>query len=168
MRLVVAILSALAAPLLLANDDCSFDPAHQVRVLTAIAQSAPGAVLDIDNREVVWRTAGSGVTAFSYGGCADLGSMASHSMPTNTPRTRAQVFAVAKDLAERFWSNEHVTAYSATRALLAGLAAETFEVEQLNGATVYEVRDPGYVVLYVEHAYADGVDRVTIAWQGNF
>jgi hypothetical protein len=168
MRTIVIALATLLSTTLWAADDCTFDQDNQVKVLTAVAQSEPGASLDLERREVSWGTAGTDSTVFAYGGCADLGSTASRTTPMKAPRTREQVFAVAKALAERFWSNKHVGARLATATLRSGLSAQRFEIERLNGVTTYSIRDPHYVELYVEHSYADGADRVTIAWQGNF
>ncbi len=168
MKPIVFALATLLSPTLWAADDCTFDQDNQVKVLTAVAQSEPGASLNLERREVSWGAVGTDLTVFGYGGCADLGSTVSRTTPMKTPRTQEQVFALAKDLAERFWSNKHVAARLATETLLSGLSAERFEIERWDGATTYSVRDPNYVQLYVEHSYSDGADRVTIAWQGNF
>jgi len=168
MKIIVVVLATLLSPTLWAADDCTFDPDYQVKVLTAVAQSEPGASLDLERREVSWGAVGTDSTVFGYGGCEDLGSTVSRTTQMKAPRTQEQVFALAKDLAERFWSNKHVAASLATEALLSGLSAQRFEIERLNGTTIYSVRDSHYVELYVEHSYMDGVDSVTIAWQGNF
>jgi len=161
---VVLLISALAQ----AADDCAFDQEHQARVIAAVAKSAPGAVVDVDNRQVTWVTPKKETTVFSYGGCADLGSRVSRSTHKTTPRSQAQVFALAKHLAERFWSGKQVSAGTATDALVTGLSTAAFTVDVNDGRTSFHVRDPGYVQLYVEHEFKDGVDKVTIAWQGNF
>ena len=168
MKIIVVVLATLLSPTLWAADDCTFDPDYQVKVLTAVAQSEPGASLDLERREVSWNAVGTDSTVFGYGGCEDLGSTVSRTTQMKAPRTQEQVFALAKDLAERFWSNKHVAASLATEALLFGLSTQRFEIERLNGTTIYSVRDSHYVELYVEHSYMDGVDSVIIAWQGNF
>jgi hypothetical protein len=168
MRTIFVALAALLSPALQAADDCTFDQDHQLKVLTAVAQAAPGASLNLEQREVSWGAAGTDSTVFVYGGCVDLGSMVTRTTRMKAPRTQKQVFAVAKDLAERFWSNQYVAEDLATEALVSALSAQRFEIERLNGATSYNIRDPHYVQLYVEHSYSDGADRVTIAWQGNY
>jgi hypothetical protein len=168
MKIIVFILATLLSPTLWAADDCTFDQDYQVKVLTAVAQSEPGASLDLERREVSWGAVRTDSTVFGYGGCDDLGSTVSCTTPMKAPRTQEQVFALTKDLAERFWSNKHVGARLATEALLSGLSAQRFEIELLNGTTVYSIRDSHYVELYVENSYSDGADRVTIAWQGSF
>jgi hypothetical protein len=157
-------MSALAQ----ASDGCTFDQEHQAQVIVAVSKSAPGAVVDVEKRQVTWVTPKKETTVFSYGGCADLGSMVSRSTPRTAPRSQAQVFALAKELAERFWSSKTVAAGSATDALVTGLSTAAFTVDVNDGRTAFNVRDPGYVQLYVEHEFKDGIDKVTIAWQGNF
>jgi hypothetical protein len=85
-----------------------------------------------------------------------------------TPRTQNQVFALARELALRFWSNDIVSARLATKTLLAGLDGSKYTVEKTNGRTLFSVLSPSYVELYVEHEYKEGIDRVEIGWQGNF
>jgi hypothetical protein len=168
MRTIVVALAALLSPTLWAVDDCTFDQDHQVKVLTAIAQSEPGASLNLESREVSWGAVWTDHTVFAYGGCEDLGSTVTRTTPMKAPRTQEQVFALAKALAERFWSNQYVVERQATETLVSGLAGQRFEIEHWNGTTTYSIRDPHYVELYVEHSYSDGADRVSIAWQGNF
>lgn len=139
-----------------------------MKLLSAVAHLEPGAKLDLERREVLWEGPGAEMTIFSYGGCADLGSTVTRSTPMKSPRNREQVFSLAKELAERFWNNKEVRDNTATETLLSGLFEKRFEVEQMNGSTIYSVSDEAYVELYVEHSYADGIDKVTIAWQGNF
>jgi hypothetical protein len=168
MRTTVVALATLLSSTLWAADDCTFDQDNQMRVLTAVAQSEPGASLNLERREVSWGAAGTDYTVFAYGGCEDLGSTVSRTTPMKAPRTQEQVFALARALAERFWSNQYVFERQATETLLTALSAQRFGIEHWNGATTYSIRDPHYVELYVEHSYSDGADRVTIAWQGNF
>ena len=75
---------------------------------------------------------------------------------------------LARELAMKFWSNDIVSARLATETLLTGLRASKYATEKTDGKLVYSVSDPNYVQLYVEHEYKDGIDRVVIAWQGNF
>lgn len=168
MKIIIVLISLFLSPVLWADDDCSFDQENQVAVLTAIAQSKPGATLDVEKRQVSWGASGTDMTFFSYGGCEDLGSMVTRSTPMKSPRTHEQVFSLARELARRFWNNQKVAADGATATLLAGLSAKRFEVEKLDDSTIYRVLDKAYVELYVEHAYTDGIDTVTIGWQGNF
>lgn len=168
MRIVVTTIFLLLSPMLMASDECSFDQEYQVSLLTAVAHSEPGATLNLERRQVSWGDAGSGMTIFAFGGCEDLGSTVTRSTPLASPRTQEQVFSLAKELAERFWSNKEVAVGSAAEILLTGLSARKYEIEQIDGSTIYRVSDEGYVELYVEHAYVDGIDSVTIAWQGNF
>lgn len=168
MKLPSIILALFLSPALWAADGCTFDQANQVRVITAVAKFAPHASVDLDNRQVTWTSTSRETTVFSYGGCADLGSTVSRSTPMKTARTREQVFSVAKELAERFWSNEFVRERLATDTLLAGLKESRFTIEKDKQRATFYVRDPNYVELYVEHTYANGTDQVTIAWQGNF
>jgi hypothetical protein len=94
--------------------------------------------------------------------------MVTHSMPLETPRTQNQVFALARELALRFWSNDIVSAWLATKTLLDGIDGSKYTVEKTNRRTLFSVPSHSYVELYVEHEYIDGIDRVEIGWQGNF
>lgn len=168
MKIIAFLISALLSPVLWAFGDCSFDQQNQMAVLKTIAQSNPGAKLNLKRHKVSWGDTDSEMTIFTFGGCEDLGSTVSRTNPMKSPRTREQVFSLARELAMRFWSNKEVGAGSATDALLAGLSAKRFQVDKMNDSTMYSVSNEAYVELYVAHAYADGIDTVTIVWQGNF
>ena len=151
-----------------AAEDCTFDETHQATVITSIAARFSGGTANVPDRLVTWTSTTEGTTTFGYGGCADLGSVITRSTPLETPRTQKQVFALARELTLRFWSNHIVSARLATETLLAGLDGSKYTVEKTNGRTLFSVLDPAYVQLYVEHEYKDGIDRVEIGWQGNF
>lgn len=153
---------------LLAEDDCTFDQNHQSTVIASIAKSVPGGTADVEHRLVTWTSKTEGTTTFGYGGCADLGSLVARTTRMTRPRTQEQVFALARELARRFWSNDIVSAGLATGTLLGGIEGSKYTTEKLEGRTTFNVQDPNYVQLYVEHEYKDGFDRVAIAWQGNF
>jgi hypothetical protein len=148
------------------SDLCTFDQAHQLAVLAGISKAFPGAKLDISGRTLSWGDPNSAGTEFSYGGCVDLGSVVVLSTRSDAPRTRRQVFAEARRLAKRFWSNEIVRAAHATDALLSALDSGQYSVESEQDVTHYRVDDPEHVQLSVTHAYRSGIDRITIAWQG--
>jgi hypothetical protein len=168
MRLLVVPFLCCAPLVSGAADDCTFDQAHQANVISSIAARFPGGTANVTDRAVTWTSTSEGTTIFSYGGCADLGSMISRSTPLAAARTQDQVFALARELATRFWSNDIVSARLATKTLLAGLDESNYTEERIDGKRLYSVADPNYVQLYVEHEYKDGTDRVVIAWQGNF
>jgi hypothetical protein len=151
-----------------ADDDCSFDQGHQASVIASIAARFPGGSVNETDLIVTWTGPADGTTTFAYGGCEDLGSMITRSTRLESPRTRDEVFSLARELATRFWSNDIVSARRATEALVSGLTEATYTTERVGGKVLYSVPDPGYVELSVEHEYQDGLDRVVIAWQGNF
>jgi hypothetical protein len=168
MRLLVVPFLGLLPLLCGAGEDCTFDETHQATVVTSIATHFSGGTPNVPDRLVTWASATDGTTTFSYGGCYDLGSMVTHSIPLETPRTQNQVFALARELALRFWSNDIVSAWLATETLLDGIDGSKYTVEKTNGRTLFSVPSHSYVELYVEHEYIDGIDRVEIGWQGNF
>jgi hypothetical protein len=151
-----------------AHDECTFDQDHQASVIASIAVRFPGGVASASDRLVTWTSPTEGTTTFAYGGCEDLGSMITRSTRLTAPRTRDEVFALARELATKFWSNDIVSARRATEALVSGLSGSEYTTESTEGKVLYSVPDPGYVELCVEHEYRDGIDRVVIAWQGNF
>jgi len=168
MRLLVVLLLGLLPPVCGAGEDCTFDETHQATVITSIAARFSGGTPNVPDRLVTWNNATEGTTTFSYGGCHELGSIITSSTPLASPRTRNQVFALVRELALRFWSNDIVTARRATETLLAGLDGSNYIVEKTDGRTLFSVRSPSYVELYVAHEYKHGIDRVEIGWQGNF
>ena len=151
-----------------ADEDCTFDETHQATVIASIAARFSGGTPNVSDRLVTWTSATEGTTTFRYGGCYDLGSVITRSTPLATRRTQNQVFALARELALRFWSNDIVSANRATETLLAGLDGTKYTVEKRNGRMLFSVLSPSYVELYVEHEYKDGIDRVEIGWQGHF
>jgi hypothetical protein len=151
-----------------ADDECTFDQDHQTRVIASIADRFPGGSVNATDRVVTWTSTSEGTTTFAYGGCEDLGSMITRSTRLAAPRTQDEVFALARELATKFWSNDIVSARRATEALVTGLSGSTYTTERMEEKVLYSVPDPGYVELCVEHEYRDGIDRVVIAWQGNF
>ena len=168
MRLLVVLFLGLLPLLCGAGEDCTFDEAHQATVINSIAARFSSGTPNVPDRLVTWTSVTERTTTFSYGGCYVLGSVITHTMPLTTPRTQNQVFALARELALRFWSNDIVSARLATKTLLAGLEGSKYIVEKTNGRTLFSVLSPSYVELYVEHGYKDGIDRVELGWQGNF
>lgn len=168
MRLLVVPILGLLPLLCGAGEECTFDEAHQATVITSIAARFSGGTPSVPDRLVTWTSVTEGTTTFSYGGCYDLGSVITRSTPFSTRRTQNQVFALARELALRFWSNDIVSARQASKALQAGLDGSKYNIEKTNGRTLFSVLSPSYVELYVEHEYKDGIDRVEIGWQGNF
>jgi hypothetical protein len=168
MKHAVALLAFLISSSLWAADECTFDQENQLAVLAAIAKQNPGAKSYPEKRQVVWVRPGEGTTTFGYGGCADLGSVVTRSMPLSAARTQEKVFSLARDLATQFWSNKEVSERLATETLVKALQSGRFYVETVEGKKLFQVNDPNFVQLYVEHEYKDGVDTIAIGWQGNF
>lgn len=168
MKTLVALFACTVPVAILAAEECTFDQNHQATVIESIAKLIPGGSANVPQRLVTWVRETEGTTTFGYGGCADLGSVVTRSTPMAKPRTQEQVFSLARELATRFWSHEIVSARLATQTLISGLDGSKYTTETSEGRTTFAVKDPNYVQLYVEHEYKDGVDRVTIAWQGNF
>jgi hypothetical protein len=168
MRLLVVPFLGFLPLLCSAGEDCTFDEAHQAKVINSIAARFSGGAPNVPDRMVTWTSVTEGTTTLSYGGCYDLGSMITRSTPLTNPRTQNQVFALARELALMFWSNDIVSARLATKTLLAGLDGATYIVEETNGRILFSVLSSSYVELHVEHEYKDGIDRVEISWQGNF
>jgi hypothetical protein len=168
MRLLVVPFLGLLPLLCGAGADCTFDETHQATVITSIAARFSGGTPNVPDRLVTWTSVTEGTTTFSYGGCYDLGSVITRTAPLTTPRTQNQVFALARELALKFWSNDIVSARLATETLLAGLDGSKYTVEKTNGRALFSVPSPYYVELYVAHEYKEGIDRVEIGWQGNF
>lgn len=168
MKNAVALLALLLSSSLWAADECTFDQENQLAVLAAIAKQNPGAKTYPEKRQVVWVRPGEGTTTFGYGGCADLGSVVTRSTPLPVARTQEQVFSLARDLATRLWSNKEVSERLATETLTNALQGGRFSVETVEGKKLFQVNDPNFVQLYVEHEYKDGVDTIAIGWQGNF
>ena len=166
-HLLVALALALSqAPR--ATDDCTFDQVHQSNVVAAIAKMIPGGATDPATRTITWTRPGEGTTTFGFGGCVDLGSVVTRTTALPRSRTQAQILALARDLSARFWRNTEVSGDAAAEALTRATERAEFVVEQSGSRTVFNVADPGYVQLYVEHEYINGIDRVVIAWQGHF
>ena len=168
MRILVTLFACAVPVAVFAADDCTFDQNRQATVITSIARLMPGGTANVQERSVTWDGKTEGTTTFAYGGCADLGSVVTRSTHMARPRTQEQVFSLARELAAKFWSNDIVSARLATKTLISGLEGSKYTTAKSDGRTTFAVQDPNYVQLYIEHEYGDGVDRVTIAWQGNF
>jgi hypothetical protein len=168
MRNAIALLALCFSSALWAADECTLDHDNQLAVLAAIAKQNPGAKTYPERRQVVWVRPGEGTTTFGYGGCADLGSVVTLSTSLPAARTQEQVFSLACDLATRFWSNKEVSERLATETLEKALQSGRFSTATVEKRKLFQVNDPNFVQLYVEHEYKDGVDTVAIGWQGNF
>ena len=168
-RITLATLIMCVVPVtVIATDDCTFDQAHQAAVISSIANRFPGGSANVADRKVTWVSTTEGTTTFGYGGCVDLGSVITRSTRMTSPRTQEQVFALARELATKFWSNDIVSAKLAAETLISGIYGSKYSTKKANGKSIFAVSDPGYVQLYVEHEYISGIDSVVIAWQGNF
>jgi hypothetical protein len=165
--ILLVISTALPGGRVLAGD-CPYDQVHQTKVVEAIAKAIPGGTTDDARRQLTWTDPSVGTTTFGFGGCADFGSRVTRSTPTDAPRTREQVFAVARELATRYWDNDIVAARAASRALVSGLASGMFIVQADEHGEMILVQEPGYIQIYLQHGYENGTDRVTIGWQAAF
>jgi hypothetical protein len=170
MKNIIAFLAiVIISPLRAADDsDCTFDVPSQVRVVAALASVSPPGKIDSSKHLITWTDPVEGTTTFSYGGCFDLGSEVTRSTPRKNPRTQEQVFALARELATRFWGNNLISQPLAAETLARALDKAAFSVESAGGRTLFRLEDPAYVEFYIEHVYKAGVDRVVVSWQGNF
>ncbi len=148
--------------------DCTFDQEHQTQVIAVIAKTLPGGTADDAWRLATWTDPSVGTTTFEFGGCVDFGSRVTRTTLMDSPRTRAQVFALARELATRFWDNDLVSAGVASSALVTGLANGTFTVQKGDDGETFLVQEPGYIQLYVQHQFENRTDRVSIGWQAAF
>jgi hypothetical protein len=168
MKLAAALLALAFSSGLVAAEDCTFDQANQATVIAAVAKANPGGTKDAAKRRATWANKSDGTTTFMYGGCVDFGSVVTRSTAMTRARSKEQVFALARQLAKQFWNNDIVAANAASDALMSGINSGKYIAEPQAEGTTYSVDNEGYVQLYVRHEFKDGIDRVTIAWQGNF
>lgn len=152
----------------IADQDCSFNQEHQVQVLRAMANRFPGGQLDIKNRTIQWKQSATDGTQLNFGGCFHLASGVTQTIRLSQARTQAQVFALAKFLAKRYWDNQLVSAGAAFDALVAALNAGKYAVSYEEGKTIYAISDETYDELTVSHSYQNGIDTVMIVWFGAF
>ena len=147
-----------------ADTDCTFDQAHQVEVMRAIAARTRGARFDAAENKVL--VDGSRPVEFRYGGCVDFGSVVTQTTQRSKPRAPRAVLAQAVQLAKSFWDNDIVRANDAARALRQGLRNKAYTLDTQDGSTTWVIDAPSHLQLSVTHEHRDGIDRVTIAWQG--
>ena len=142
--------------------DCTYDQDDQRRVVRELARRHPGGRVEEEERRITWALPGGGSIVLLYGGCAHLGSIVirTERRPSALPRDR--VFAIAADLATKYWTKAEA------EDLKAGLAKRAFETEVVDGRTYYQVRHQGFSQFYVEYEFANGTSRVAIAWSRNF
>ena len=153
----------LAAPLAFAGEhDCTYDQDDQVRVVREVAKRHPGGRVDEKDRRVTWTLPGGGSIVFEYGGCTHLGSIVTRAERTPAALSRERVFAIATDLAAKYWKKEEA------EDLRTGLAKREFQTETVDGRTYYHVRHEDLSQFYVEYAFLNGTSRVAIAWSRTF
>lgn len=147
------------------SEECTYDLDNQQSVIGAIAQRIDGASLD--GNRLTWKSAAGERTSLGYGGCHDLGLQLTRSTAAAAPRTRAQVFALAQELATSYLAPEIPDGKRASESLLLGLRQGTYK-EQVSGATThYQVDHEYFIELQLTHRFNDGVDEVTISWYVN-
>ena len=144
--------------------ECTFDQDHQAQVIQSVLRAFPGASRSTED-VLTWELPDSARETFSYGGCFDLGSVISNSITVEVPRSRESVMQIAMVLAERFWSREFIGSSSATVALALSIARDEFTLEPVDGGEIYQVPDPTYVQLYIDHRFQHGRDTVTVVYQ---
>jgi hypothetical protein len=167
MKVATLVVSLLLTPALApAAGNCTFDQETQKQKLAQVAALIPGGTVEQKGFEAHWRSAASGDTVLRFGGCVDLGSSVERKTPATKPRTREEVIRVALELAETFWSNDVLPTRTPARFLIGEIKAARFKEEQGEGTMFYHVTDPDSQQLFVAHEFADGLDRVSIHWQG--
>ncbi|MES2297727.1 MAG: hypothetical protein V4582_11835 [Pseudomonadota bacterium] len=168
MKLPLFILLAVLGPAAGAAEECSFNQEPQVEVLKKVAARYPGGKVVLASRQVSWNEGKGKTTTFGYGGCYDFGSVISQSEKAAAPRSEAQVFALAKALAQRFWNKDIYGNPMALETLTKNLDDKHFTARPSHGSTVYRIEEPLFAELSVAHTFARGYDRVVLTWQGNF
>ncbi|MBI1736374.1 MAG: hypothetical protein HYR51_14485 [Candidatus Rokubacteria bacterium] len=168
-RFAVAALACVAAtaavgvrPAPADEHDCPYDRDDQVRVVRELARRYPGGRVEETERRVTWSLPSGGSVVFLYGGCADLGSIVTRREPRATALPRDRVFAIAIDLATKYWHAAEA------EDLKDGLAKGAFRTEVIDGRTYYHVRHELLSQFYVESEFTSGTSRVAIAWSRNF
>ena len=91
-----------------------------------------------------------------------LGSIVTRTERRPTALSRDRVFAIATELATKYWNKAEAD------DLKAGLAKRAFETEVVDGTTYYQVRHEDLSQFYVEYAFANGTSRVAIGWSRTF
>jgi hypothetical protein len=164
LALVFALAASTATPpqALADKHDCTYDQDNQRRVVRELARRHPGGRVDEEDRRITWALPSGGSIVFLYGGCTHLGSIVTRTEPRSTALPRDRVFAIATDLATRYWNKADAD------ELKAGLAKRAFETEVVDGRTYYQVRREDYSQFSVEYEFRDGTSRVEIAWSRNF
>jgi hypothetical protein len=164
MLLRCTLFAALAFPV--AAADCTFDQDAQRSMLAQVTKLVVGATMDLKAGEVNWRAPDGGKVVLRFGGCSDLGSSVERTNPAAKARTREEISRVAIELAERFWMNDILPTEAAARVLIDALRSGGIREEQGEGTKFFHVNDPHSLQLFVAHEFADGIDRVSIHWQG--
>lgn len=163
----VALLLTLCAPGLNQND-CTLSLEHQLKILRNVGSRYPGGKKDVKKREITWFSENGDKTVFAYGGCEDEGSVISVTSKMKTPRTQRAVLSTALALAERFWTRELIGNSLELEVLKESIQRNRLIKEESNGETVFNIRHEAFVEFYIKHTYKDGLDTVSVAWQGNW
>jgi hypothetical protein len=168
MKYLFNILPMLLLILPLAADECTFDREHHVEIIQNAATQYPGGITQLDELRVTWQEPDGRTTIFGYGGCDDLGSVVSQADRMDTSRSQAQIFELARNLANRFWNDGIIEDSLAQDVLVTSLEKSEYSVEQGDRRTFFHIHHHAFVELYVEHEFDGDVDRVSITWQGNW
>jgi hypothetical protein len=163
----VALLSTLFAQGLDQND-CALSSEHQLKVLRNVGSRYPGGKKGVKKREITWFSENGDKTVFGYGGCEDLGSVVSVTSKMKTPRSQRAVLSTALALGERFWTRELIGDSLALEVLKEGIQGNRLIKEESNSETRFNIRHEAYTEFYIEHTHKDGLDTVSVAWQGNW
>lgn len=165
MKSLIALMLLASSLAHAAREDCTYDPDYAQGVLSKIAQRLDGAMRE--GNELRWIGAEGEVTILGIGGCHDRGTQLTRSTPMSAPRTREQVFALARELASSYLAPEIEGGKTAGESLLLGLQQSTYQTHSSDGTTRYQVEHAQYIELQVTHRFHEGVDEVSISWYEN-
>ena len=155
--------SARTPPAAVADEhDCTYDQQDQQRVVREVARRYPGGRVEAKERRITWPLPSGGSVVFVYGGCDHLGSVVTRTEARTAALPQARVFAVATELAGKYWDK------AVAKDLRTGLAKRAFHTETVDGRRYYHVRHESLAQLYVEYEFSNGASRVTIAWSRTF
>lgn len=170
MRLLPGLLTSLFCALVLSGpalaDGCTFDADAHQRVVAQVAGRHSGSHPSKDGG-LTWDFPGGASESFGYGGCNDLGSVASRTEKSPRPLSIDEILQSARALAAKYWviSLLHT---NAAALLSQALDQQAYEATNLPDGGLRIQLHPAHSTLaelYVSYTYEHGQGTVEIGYQ---
>lgn len=161
-RMLLMAAAMVAAPVLAADDECTYDQSAQLEKLRKVAAGKANARVDADKRQLTWTGKDQTRWTLVYGGCAHLGFTVTASHIRERPAKLGEVLQAAVRMASDFWDPAD------SQELRSAVTDGRFEKRTDGALTRLIISREDYDKFEIEHEFVKPRQHITVRWLRSF